>query len=619
MNDNDLRAYRALKKYKIVSLVNSALIFKDSGFKGIHNKLKEKKNKNIEISQNIEFSPYSINIVFYNKDLYDKYFKVLPNNFKYNTFIIGNSNDDISVQTLNYYFNERSFIYIVDKKKDISNFTKCFMVLVDDNFEQNVNKILSGISLIQLLANYENKNSVTAKCSTFFNYEGTNYYSGGAERYLVDLHSVCKNLNLNFDIYQNANKPFIRKFREVTVIGMHNKNVPLNYSESFFKTQMEKYINMTSGKSQLHIFSAFHECYPLKCSPSIGISHGISWDNKANKAVDGIDFWNNKKMFINSALNCDKMISVDTNTANWFQTIDYELGNQKVNVITNYVDTKEFCPDDSFKKKDKIVITYPRRLYEPRGMYLLLDIVDDLFSKYDNIEIHFVGKGFDEDVNKIKEKMKIYPDKLFCYSMEPEKMHEVYKKSDISLVPTLYSEGTSLSCLEAMSTGNIVVCTRIGGLTDLVINGLNGYLIEPNKKSLLETLENIIENIDKQDKIKKNAIDTAKALNKNLWKDKWTKVIKEFDLKETSNNLGLVEFYVKDANNLSQKILDLIKTELLNNNLIYIRSKKTLNKDNVSFGLVQLVDLDEKVVSEATNIYVERGIKVNRAEKIIYV
>ena len=74
------------------------------------------------------------------------------------------------------------------------------------------------------------------------------------------------------------------------------------------------------------------------------------------------------------------------------------MGNQKINVITNYVDTKEFKKDDNYKKKGKIVITYPRRLYEPRGMYLLLSIVDDLFKKYDNIEVHFVGKGFDEDV-----------------------------------------------------------------------------------------------------------------------------------------------------------------------------------------------------------------------------
>ena len=40
MDDRDLRAYRILRKFKLVTLVNALLIFKDSGFKGIKNKLK---------------------------------------------------------------------------------------------------------------------------------------------------------------------------------------------------------------------------------------------------------------------------------------------------------------------------------------------------------------------------------------------------------------------------------------------------------------------------------------------------------------------------------------------------------------------------------------------------
>lgn len=110
-----------------------------------------------------------------------------------------------------------------------------------------------------------------------------------------------------------------------------------------------------------------------------------------------------QKLFIESAQACDKLISVDTNTANWFQTVDFEIGNQKFKVIPNYVDTKEFYPDkDYLKKKDKIVITYPRRLYEPRGLYLALEAADKILEKYNNVEFRFVGKGFEEDLNNIK-------------------------------------------------------------------------------------------------------------------------------------------------------------------------------------------------------------------------
>lgn len=632
MDNKDIRAYNILRKYKLVSLVNAMIIFKDSGISGIKRKLNEKKlnKKNntiaIPVTKNagkipqLNFKPYKINIVFKSKKIYEKAQEKF-NKRDFNIFILNNDDKIEKCQNLTFeefkmHFLSKSFIFVTDQKENVSYFLNCYNVTIDE-LEDYLENIKDTITEIKLLSNYENKGSITAKAATFFNYLGTNYYSGGAERYLVDLNEICEELGYNFDIYQNAEKPFFKKFRNINVIGLYNPTTPLNYSEKYLNEQVDLYKIATAGKSQLHILSAFYECFPQKITPSIGISHGIAWDNPSNKNHNAISFWNSKRMFIESAMNCDKMISVDTNTANWFQTIDYELGNQKIKVIPNYVNTKEFKEDNNFKKPGKIVITYPRRLYEPRGMYLLLDIVDDLFKKYDNVEIHFVGKGFDEDVNKIKAKMAKYPDRLFCYSKEPEKMHEVYKMSDISLVPTLYSEGTSLSCLEALSTGNIVVCTRIGGLTDLIINGLNGYLVEPDKNSVLETLENIIDNIDKQGKIRKNAVETAKAFNKEIWKNRWKKELLSFNLKGKSENIGLVEFYVKDASNLSKETLKLIKEELLNKNLIYIRSSKKISKDTISNSMLQLVDYDEVVASNAIKIYLEKGLKINREEEII--
>lgn len=632
MDNKDIRAYNILRKYKLVSLVNAMIIFKDSGISGIKRKLNEKKlnKKNntiaIPVTKNagkipqLNFKPYKINIVFKSKKIYEKAQEKF-NKRDFNIFILNNDDKIEKCQNLTFeefkmHFLSKSFIFVTDQKENVSYFLNCYNVTIDE-LEDYLENIKDTITEIKLLSNYENKGSITAKAATFFNYLGTNYYSGGAERYLVDLNEICEELGYNFDIYQNAEKPFFKKFRNINVIGLYNPTTPLNYSEKYLNEQVDLYKIATAGKSQLHILSAFYECFPQKITPSIGISHGIAWDNPSNKNHNAISFWNSKRMFIESAMNCDKMISVDTNTANWFQTIDYELGNQKIKVIPNYVNTKEFKEDNNFKKPGKIVITYPRRLYEPRGMYLLLDIVDDLFKKYDNVEIHFVGKGFDEDVNKIKAKMAKYPDRLFCYSKEPEKMHEVYKMSDISLVPTLYSEGTSLSCLEALSTGNIVVCTRIGGLTDLIINGLNGYLVEPDKNSVLETLENIIDNIDKQGKIRKNAVETAKAFNKEIWKNRWKKELLSFNLKGKSENIDLVEFYVKDASNLSKETLKLIKEELLNKNLIYIRSSKKISKDTISNSMLQLVDYDEVVASKAIKIYLEKGLKINREEEII--
>lgn len=636
MNDYDLRTYRLLRKMKLAQIAKASLIIKDSGIKGLNNKINSrrqwKKNSNVDtrVFENIEFKINSIDIVV-DKDIdITKIMSKLEGlNVSYNLFYIMDKPKErghyygISELFLYQYFIQRSFVFITKRKKSKlrKEFYYCMPLRDNNSLIENINNLLNSIDTLKVIANYNNKDNITAKAATFFDYDGSNYYSGGAERYLVDLHEVCKNLGYNMDIYQNANFPYMRKFRNINVIGMKAKDMPLNYSLEYITEQAKNYSCMTKYFSKLHIYSAFYECFPYCSSPSIGISHGIAWDNRGCVKTNGIDFWNRNYRMIESAFMCDKMVSVDTNTANWFQTIDFNLGNQKIKVIPNYVDTNEFKPQNDLKKKDKIVITYPRRLYEPRGMYLLLNIVDKLFKEYKNIEIHFVGKGFDEDVNKIKEKMKKYPNRLFCYSSIPEKMNEVYKKTDISLIPTIYSEGTSLSCLEAMATGNIVISTRIGGLCDLIIDNYNGYLIEPTEEDLYNKLKYVLDNYDKQEIIKKRARESAETFNKNTWAQKWENVIKTFNIKSKSQTISLVEFYVNDIENLRQEIFDKIKEELMKNQLIYIRSKKQVELDNISCGLLQLVPFDEEVVSKAKKIYVDKNIKkkIEREEEIEYI
>ncbi len=636
MNDYDLRAYRLLRKMKLAQIAKASLIIKDSGIKGLNNKINSrrqwKKNSNVDtrVFENIEFKINSIDIVVDKDiDITNIMNKLEGLNVSYNLFYIMDKPKErghyygISELFLYQYFIQRSFVFITKRKKSKlrKEFYYCIPLRDNNSLIENINNLLKSIDTLKVIANYNNKDNITAKAATFFDYDGSNYYSGGAERYLVDLHEVCKNLGYNMDIYQNANFPYMRKFRNINVIGMKAKDMPLNYSLEYITEQAKNYSCMTKYFSKLHIYSAFYECFPYCSSPSIGISHGIAWDNRGCVKTNGIDFWNRNYRMIESAFMCDKMVSVDTNTANWFQTIDFNLGNQKIKVIPNYVDTNEFKPQNDLKKKDKIVITYPRRLYEPRGMYLLLNIVDKLFKEYKNIEIHFVGKGFDEDVNKIKEKMKKYPNRLFCYSSTPEKMNEIYKKTDISLIPTIYSEGTSLSCLEAMATENIVISTRIGGLCDLIIDNYNGYLIEPTEEDLYNKLKYVLDNYDKQEIIKKRARESAETFNKNNWAQKWKNVIKTFNIKSKSQTISLVEFYVNDIENLRQEIFDKIKEELMKNQLIYIRSKKQVELDNISCGLLQLVPFDEEVVSKAKKIYVDKNIKkkIEREEEIKYI
>ncbi len=59
----------------------------------------------------------------------------------------------------------------------------------------------------------------------------------------------------------------------------------------------------------------------------------------------------------------------------------------------------------------------------------------------------------------------------------------------VFVLPSYYREGIPRSILEAMSTGRAIVTTDLPGCDETVVDGLNGYLVEPrNAKQLAEAM-----------------------------------------------------------------------------------------------------------------------------------
>lgn len=268
MENNDLRSYNILRKLKIISILNAMLLFKDNGYKGILRKLKEKKQNQcnkLSINNKMEFKKQHISIVFdYNVPIKEKkfhnkniqIFKLMKNKSKIT------NNISISNEDFNNYFYNRSFIFVTNKNGKKCFFPYSITINYGVDIDNTIEKILATIIGLKLIANYDNDKNITVKASTFYNYEGSNYFSGGAERYLIDLHQVCKQLGYNLDIYQNASKNFFRKYNNINVIGLKVRDNEIDYRSLYLAKQTKNYIYQTQNKSQLHIYSAFYECYP---------------------------------------------------------------------------------------------------------------------------------------------------------------------------------------------------------------------------------------------------------------------------------------------------------------------------------------------------------------------
>jgi len=74
----------------------------------------------------------------------------------------------------------------------------------------------------------------------------------------------------------------------------------------------------------------------------------------------------------------------------------------------------------------------------------------------------------------------------------------LYESAKIIIIPSVPSnnveEATSLSALEGMACGKVVVASGIGGLKELICDGQNGFLIEPgNDVVLADIMEKVIQ------------------------------------------------------------------------------------------------------------------------------
>ena len=350
----------------------------------------------------------------------------------------------------------------------------------------------------------------------FYDWDGKCVYRGGAERYIYDLASMLQSNGHTVRILQNANKPFEKIFRGIRVSGVMTGSSKVRGISEAFREQCTE--------ADLVITSPLDLACAIDNVPVIGINHGIYWDHIERELATHrtVDY----QEIMDSLVNIELGICVDTNFINWVRTYDFNLA-QKLTYIPNYYDCKEFRTTKKDFTKD-LTVLFPRRLYEARGIYLTLDAFDKILKKHPDVRLLLVGQGDDKRVAKAIQRLAIkYEARVSLEEYPMEEMPAVYSRSHIVLIPTLHSEGTSLSCIEAMATNNALIVTTIGGLPNLVISEYNGIVIDPNVESLVGALEGLILDRTKLASMAQRALGVAEVFEKEKWDQRWAKVFKE--------------------------------------------------------------------------------------------
>ncbi len=167
------------------------------------------------------------------------------------------------------------------------------------------------------------------------------------------------------------------------------------------------------------------------------------------------------------------------------------LSAKKVQQIANGVNVKNFYSANRKStrialcvKDHEILIGTVARLAKAKGQEYLIQAVSSLVNKYPHVKFLLVGSGKEEGFFK-KLIHDLDLENHFILTGDREDIPDLLAAIDIFAFPSL-SESMPYAVLEAMAAGKPIVASKTGGISELIKNGLEGYLVEPGNISALE-------------------------------------------------------------------------------------------------------------------------------------
>jgi len=202
------------------------------------------------------------------------------------------------------------------------------------------------------------------------------------------------------------------------------------------------------------------------------------------------------------------------------------------NILNNNSIKSKYLPniirDDNvyFKKREKLkpILIVTRTLDEVYNIPLSIMAFKDLKKVVPDAKLKIVGDGkLKNEILELVKKENI-DDIEFIGRVPNSKIGEILNTADIFINPS-NKDNMPLSLFEALACGLPVISTNVGGIPDYIIDGINGFLIEPNnKEQLTNKILYVLNNQAEVQKIIDNGYQTFEKLTLRNLKSEYLKL-----------------------------------------------------------------------------------------------
>ena len=166
--------------------------------------------------------------------------------------------------------------------------------------------------------------------------------------------------------------------------------------------------------------------------------------------------------------------------------VEFGLNEEKIKKLYNGID---------IKKRTDVVSTGSYALFlgnivNSKGVTIVCELAER------NRDIGFKIAGLGRDLTMLKEKYKHLSNLTFEGFVRGEKKSKLLNNCRFLLFPILSWESFGLVILEAMAFGKYVITSGLGGTSELVEDGVNGFIIKENDiKGYEKVVRNLWENL----------------------------------------------------------------------------------------------------------------------------
>ncbi len=301
---------------------------------------------------------------------------------------------------------------------------------------------------------------------------------GGAERHLLDL---CKGLDRRKFrpeiIYFHRDEQMLPEFLQE---GIPSSLFPVKGGELTFREiwRLSRLIKKLSPDIvHVHLFHASRfgamAAFLAGVRPIVRTKHNVSDPETRPGKRDRI--WR----VLQSA--------ILTRTVAVSQAIAEQVGTPYV--IYNGIDTDYFDPNlidpteragyaKLFDVKGSPIIGIAARLTKQKGHSVLLNAFSELLSDWPNAQLLIAGDGEElPTLELLSNKLNLTEHVQFLGPIR--NVREFLSVLDVFAHPSIF-EGLGIAVIEAMSMGLAIVATKVDGLAELITDGVEGSLVEPN-------------------------------------------------------------------------------------------------------------------------------------------